>query len=143
MTTKTQCSNFHFYLPHSDPYFSSCTFSLFLTLFMFPLLFTYPPNVHSLCDYSPHLFFPFFLVEQFLFKNIVFFFFFQDLRVSFSRLFHCLFSSLSVSQPSVFLLLFVSSFVFLFCFFQSCSFEKMLHFSEQKISLRISQKLFL
>ena len=69
-------------------------FHFFLTLFMFPLLlrtllmFTLFVSTLLICSFL------FFLLNSFFSKTLCFFF--QDLRVSFSRLFHCLFSSLSV-----------------------------------------------
>ena len=141
LTTKTPCSNFHFYLPRSDPYFSRVFSSYFDSLHV-SSPFTYTPDVHSLCVYSPHLFYPFFLVEQFLFQNTVSFVSLSKTFVFHSVASFIFFFHLSLWNPFSFSSPFCSSF-FHFAFFPSCSFEKTRHCSKQKtFSSNITKNCF-
>ena len=127
--TKTHLFKFPFSSFSFLSIFFSVLFLLILTLFMFPLL------LRTL------LIFNLFLLNSFFSKTLCHFFFFQDLCVSFSRLFHFFFSSLSVKT-----LYFVFSFLFrlfLFLFFSVLFLRIMPHFSHQRNSLpNISQNCF-
>ena len=141
---KTPCSNFHFKLSHSYTYFL-VSFSLYLTLFMFPLLvctllmFTLVVCAFLLCSFL------FFLVEQVVFKNTVSFFLFPRPSCFIQSLLSFSFF-ISLCETLQFF------FSFLFRLFSFCSFSLVLsenaHFSQQKtfsfnISKTVSLKFFL
>ena len=129
---KTPCSNFHFDRVHSNTYVSRVFFYL-LTLFMFPLLFVYPPDVPSLFVHPPHCYSPFFLSLLFSLPNTSFkktkkklfspCYCCKTFMSLFSFLCHFLFSSLSVKTPSASSSLFWFR-LFSLLHFQFCSFEK-------------------
>ena len=66
LTRKSTCSKFHFDRRHSKTKISRFFFRL-LTLFMFPLLCVYPPDVPSV--HPPHCYSPFFLLPNTFFKK--------------------------------------------------------------------------
>ena len=112
LTKKTPCSNFHFDRPRSYTYVSCCFFYL-LTLFMFPLLCMYPPDVPSLFVHPPHCYSSFFLLPNTFFKKKNSpFCCCKTFVLLFSLLFRFLFSSLSVKPLQLFFSFLVSSFFF-------------------------------
>ena len=111
VTKKSPCSNFHFDRSHSYTYVSRFFFHL-LTLFMFPLLCMYPPDVPSLFVHPPHCYSPFFVAKPFFLRGILSLLLLQNLVFLFSFLCHFLFSSLSVKPLQFFFSFLVSPFFF-------------------------------
>ena len=104
---KSPCSNFHFDRPHSYTNVSRFFFHL-LTLFMFPLLCMYPPDVLSLCPPSS-LLLSFFCCQTLLSKKKKLFspcYCCKTFVLLFSLLYHFPLFISFCETPSVFLLLF-------------------------------------
>ena len=117
LTKKSPCSNFHFDRPHSFSYVSRVFFCL-LTLFMFPLLCMYPPDVPSLFVYPPHCYSPSFCCQTLSFKKkklLSPFYCCKTFVLFFSLLFKFTFFISFCETTSVFLLLFG------FLFFTLCN----------------------